>query len=339
MRSLKHIAIITIFTLLLLAQAGVASATETLIMDNGDRINGHLVRMSDGVLELETGYAGTIRVGWKHIRTIQSDDTFRIRLTGNEMVSVASLSRQNDRLLLDGRSEPFVNVMQINPADWETGDAGRFSGDIDAAFKLDRGNTHENRADITARVEWKKLQHRIRLGGEVEYSKIDGALSSDRWSIESSYDNNTPKRSFYGARTSLKSDRMTDLNLRSAIGPHLGVRIFDTARTSLSAETGFEYTSERYRGQAAEKFLAESWRLEFNHFLIPGKLEIYHRNNGLLGLTRSGGVSFDAWNGLKFPIAGGLNTSAEIKMTYDGDAPADAQSWDIVYRLKIGYQW
>lgn len=329
----------TLFIVLLLAPTAIAGAAETLIMDNGDRLNGHLVCMSDQVLEFETVYAGKIRVNWNNIREIRSDGTFAVRLPGNEVKPVSSLIREDDRVLLDGQTVPGMNVTQINPADWEIGRAARLSGEIDAGFKLERGNTYENRTDVMSRMEWKKMRHRIRLGGEFEYGKSDGVLTSERWSIETAYDNSASRHIYYGAATSLKSDRMSDLNLRWATGPHIGYRFIETTRTGLNAETGLEYATEDYRSQHLNTFLADSWKFEFSHFLIPGKLQVYHRNSGLVSLTDGGGLSVDTWNGLKLPITAGLSTSAEIKTTYNGNAPAIAKLWDTVYRFKVGYQW
>lgn len=326
-------------SLLLIGPTATAGATETLVMDNGDRLSGHVLRMSDGVLELETGYAGTMRVNWKHVREILSDTNIKLRLAGNEVVSITSLKQDNGQVCFADRSEPVMKVMQINPADWETGKASKFGGEVDAAFKLERGNSQVNQTDVTSRLEWKKTRHRIRVAGELEYGKTDGEVSSDRWSVETSYDNTPSKRFYYGGRTSLKSDEMSDLNLRWSSGPHVGYRLADTDRTKFSAETGLEYTTEDYHAQSLDSFIGESWRIEFSHFLIPGKLELYHRDNGLVSLADFGALTLDTWTGIKLPIAGGVNTSAEFKTSYNGKAPAGAKLWDTIYRIKVGYQW
>ena len=179
----------------------------------------------------------------------------------------------------------------------------------------------------------------MRLGGEFQYSQSEKDVTADRWSIETAYDNNASKRFYFGERSSFKSDRMSNLILRWTAGPYAGVHLIDTHRTRLNAETGFDYASDNYRTQRIETFLAESWRMEFSHFIIPDKLEIYHRDSGLFSLTSAAGFSFDTWTGLKFPVASGMYTSAEVKTTYSGDAPPEATAWDTTYRLKIGYTW
>ena len=330
----------TLVSLLLVASPpAVASAVDTLVLDNGDRISGRLLRLNEGMIEFETGYAGTIRVGWPHVREIRSDGLLRVCLNGDEVFGVSSLTREGDSANLDGRKEPVINITQLNPADWELGKASRLSGEIDAALKLDRGNTHDDVTNVAGRFEWKKRKHRIRLGGEVEYDQNGPSVVNDRWSAETTYDNTNSHRIYFGERSSLRSDRMANLTLLWSTGPYIGYHIIETNRTRLSTETGIEYTDENYRTLPVETFLSESWRIEFSHFLIPGKLEIYHRNKGLLNLSDIKGLLFDTWSGVKFPITSNLNTSAEIKTAFNSAASANAIPWDTSYRIRIGYHW
>lgn len=317
-----------------------ASAAQTIILQNGDRLTGTVERMSDGIVKFTTGYAGTLNIEWKKVREIRSDDEpMQVRLTGNGTIPTRTIIRTDALTQLDQRSEPTANVTQINPDDWETGKASRLSGEVGLAAKLDRGNTHENRTDISTRLEWKKLKHRVRLAGELEYDKTDGEIAQNRWSVETTYDNHFAKNLYYGGMTTFKRDRMTDLDLRWTIGPYFGWNIIDKPGTKLSIENGLEYTSETYRSQSGNSFIADAWRMEFSYFIIADKLELYHRNKGLVSLADAGGLSFDTWTGLKAPIASGLSTSAELKTSYNGDTPEGTVPWDTTWRMKLGYQW
>ncbi len=317
------------------------SAAQTIILQNGDRLTGTVERMSDGIVKFSTEYAGALNIEWKKVREIHSDgEPMQVRLTGNGTIPVKSIIRNGDRILLDQRSEPTANITQINPDDWETGKASRLNGEVGLAAKLDRGNTHENRTDLSTRLEWKKLKHRVRLAGEIEYDKTDGEIAQNRWSVETTYDNHFANNLYYGGMTTFKRDRITDLDLRWTIGPYFGWNIIDKPGTKLSIESGLEYTSETYRSQSSsDSFIADAWRMEFSYAIIDDKLELYHRNKGLVSLADAGGLSFDAWTGLKAPIARGLSTSAELKTSYNGDEPKGTVPWDTTWRMKLGYQW
>jgi len=333
---------LTLFALSLfcLASAAPAFAAQTVTLDNGDRLTGEVLRMSDGKLQLKTGYAGTLSIDWKKVREIRSDsEPMQVRLTGNGTIPVKTIIRDNGVILLGERSEPATSLSQINPDDWETGKASRLGGEVGLSMKLDRGNTHENRTHVATRLEWKKLRHRVRLTGELEYDKTDGTEAQNRWSVETTYDNHFSKHLYYGASTELKRDRMSGLDRRWSIGPYFGWSLIDNTRTKLSVENGLHYASEEYRSEPSDGFIADAWRMEFSYFIIPGKLQLYHRNKGLVSLADAGGLSCDTWSGLKAPIAGGLTTSAELKTTYNGDAPENTAAWDTSYRLKLGYQW
>ncbi|NTU52420.1 MAG: DUF481 domain-containing protein [Chlorobiaceae bacterium] len=323
----------------LLMSAPPAIGAQTIVLDNGDRLTGTVLRMSDGILQFRTDYAGTIGIDWKKVREIRSEEPMKIRLTGNGTIPVKSLNRNETNLLLDNRIEPAFNLTQINPDDWETGKAARITGEINLALKLDRGNTHENRINLSSNLEWKKLTHRVRLAGEIEYDKTNNIETLSRRSIETTWDSHFSKNLYYGATTSFKTNRITALDHRWSAGPYAGWNLFGNNRTRLSAETGLEYTSESYHSRATQYFLSDAWRMDFSHFVIPGKVEIYHRNKGLLSLAKEGGLTFDSWTGIKIPIAGGLQTSAEFKTGYNSNAPVGNEPWDTTWRMRLGYRW
>lgn len=324
---------------LLLTAARPAVAAQTLVLQNGDRLTGTLLRMSDKRLQFSTTYAGTIGIDWNTIKEIRSDEPMNIRLTGNGTIPVRVLTREGENFRLDDRNEPAVNVTQINPDDWETGKASRLNGEINLSLKLDRGNTHENRSYIATNLEWKKLKHRMRFSGELEYDKTDTIEALNRWVFDTSYDNHFSNSIYYGATTSFKKDGIAALDLRWNVGPYAGWSLIDTPVTKLSAETGLNYTTENYQSRQTATFLSDAWRMDFSTFIIPGKLEIYHRNKGLISLSSNGGLSFDTWTGIKLPISGGLQTSAEIKTGYNSEAQAGKQAWDTTWRMKLGYRW
>ncbi len=329
----------TLICAIIILSTARAGAAETLVMDNGDHLSGKLIQMVDNCIEFETDYAGTIKVNWRNVRQIVSDRTFQVLLGNGEVRETHALQRQENRITLDGAELTDDQIRKFNPAAWELGREALLAGEINGAFKLERGNTHVNSTDITGKLEWKKTRHRIRAAGEVEYGTSDGTLSSNRWSAETAYDTSNATQFYYGARTSLKSDKLADLNLRWTLGPHLGYRFIDTERSKLYVENGLEYTSENFGQHATNLYLADSWRIELSHFLIPGKLEAYHIARGLASLGSIGGVSYETWNGFKVPITGKLSTSAELKTSYTGDAPAEATKWDMIYQVKLGYQW
>lgn len=316
-----------------------ANAAQTIVLDNGDRLTGTIIRMSDGILQFSTGYAGTITIAWKKVQEIRSDEPLNIRLNGNGTFPVNTLLRNNDTLLLDNRVEPASRLSQINPDDWETGKAARINGEINGAVKFDRGNSHENRTNIASNIEWKKLTHRIRLAAELEYNKTNNIQTMSRRSLDTSWDNHFSKNLYYGATTSYRTNRITELDHRWSIGPYTGWNLLGNNRTRLSAENGIEYTTESYQSRSDQTYLSDAWRMDFSHFIIPGKLEIYHRNKGLLSLANTGGLSFDTWSGIKLPIAGGLQTSAELKSSYNSEPLNGARSWDTTWRMRLGYRW
>lgn len=68
----------------LLASAFAAQA-DVILMSNGDRISGLVVAVSDGNLTIETDYAGTLRIAWVKVESVETNQPVQIRLSDDSI--------------------------------------------------------------------------------------------------------------------------------------------------------------------------------------------------------------------------------------------------------------
>ena len=59
----------------------------------------------------------------------------------------------------------------------------------------------------------------------------------------------------------------------------------------------------------------------------------------ILKVGKPGETILNAKNGIRFPIAGGLETAFEIEYEYDGGAVEGIDKLDTTYNLRLGYSW
>lgn len=74
---------------------GVATADE-VIMRNGDRISGDVVRQDNGQLQLDTDYAGTISIDWEKVHAVHLDGPVPVLLDDDKVIRVARVVREQD---------------------------------------------------------------------------------------------------------------------------------------------------------------------------------------------------------------------------------------------------
>lgn len=319
-----------------------ALRADEVVMDNGDRLTGTVVRMTDGALDFETGYAGVISLEWAKVRELNTDTPMRLQLENGELFNAQQLIREQQQFRVaadQAGEEHVVSVAGINPSTWETGEGYKLSGRVDLSLTADRGNTDKDEIDVSADLEWRYLQHRVKLFSEIEYDVSDGDKTKDKWQLSTKYDRFVSDKRYYGIGLFLEHDKFANLDLRTSIGPYIGQQFYSGEKMNLSAEIGVTYVLESYESAPDDDYVAAAWSIDFDRFLIPSVVQFYHRQNGFLKVEDPGDVVLDTWTGLRFPLPGGFSTSAEVKAEYDADPAGDAEEWDTSYRLKLGYEW
>jgi hypothetical protein len=87
---------------------------DEVIMQNGDRFTGNVVRQQGGRLKLETAYAGTLDIDWEQVSEVRLDEPQEVLLDDERVVHVRAVSREDDRLTL--LQEPPSEPMTVEPA-------------------------------------------------------------------------------------------------------------------------------------------------------------------------------------------------------------------------------
>ena len=87
--------------LLLIALPGLDSArADEVIMQNGDRMTGEVIRQDEGSLRLKTAYAGTLSIEWEQVSEVRLDEAREVLLDDETVLAVTAVSRHHGRLTL-----------------------------------------------------------------------------------------------------------------------------------------------------------------------------------------------------------------------------------------------
>jgi hypothetical protein len=104
-------------------------------------------------------------------------------------------------------------------------------------------------------------------------------------------------------------------------------------------DVGILYVDENFDVSEDNDYWSLGWMFNFDRFLVPDRVQFYHRHNGLLDVSDSDNLTVNSWTGFRFPLYMGIVASTEAEIEYDGGAPADVDKTDTTYRVKLGYQW
>lgn len=251
---MKHIICLPVFCLLLSFASGAMA--DQLVLENGDRISGNLLRMSDGVLEIETTYAGVIKVKWDEVAQISTEAPAKVKLltgeviTGSLAVSEAGTVVAESPAVGKTKSIPLAQVASINepPAKW----GGYF--DIGSTYRTGNVETLDARLRVSMVRETK--QDRISADASWSYEESEGTLTARNAAAQVKYDYFPWKKTYVYAATSLETDEFKDLNLRTKLGVGLGRRFIREPKRTLEGEVGVTYINDDFEIAADEDTIA-----------------------------------------------------------------------------------
>lgn len=332
-----------ILLFMLAVACGPLLADEVMLKD-GSRLLGEVVRQKDGVLEFKTGFAGVVNVQWDQVSELQADKPFDVFLDSREVLHATAIRNGEEGVLIESaeapaRQVPATGLVSINPEAWERGDGYRLSGIVNAGLEFQEGNSDQEKAALDGAVKVRRQHDRFNVAAQYQKDKSNSVTTAKNWFLRNKYDYFVTGKRYWGGSLNFEHDRYADLELRTALGPHIGYQFFESKPMNLSADVALMYVMDEYYVAPDEEYAALGWNIDFDRLLLSDRIQFYHRQSGLFELGEPDNVTVDTWTGFRFPLVAGILASIEAQIAYDGGAPSGVEKVDTIYRAKLGYQW
>ena len=335
-----------LLTCALIAATAAPALADTVTTKNNDRLSGTIVELADGQLKLQPGYGGDkITIPMDHVSGITSDKPLRVTLEDGTQIVGTAVAAPGGTMALEAKdlgktvSVQIDKITEVRQGDAPPKKALRTEGRINIGLTRNRGNT-ENRnyhgdGEFTARTK----KNRFRLGGEFNKVQEDGSVSEDNETAYTRYDHFISKRWYMNSNMRLHRDRMKDLSLRTTAGIGMGYQFLDSDTAKLSTEAGINYIHEDYKGAPDTSEPAGRWAINYQQDIPYTKLVLFHDQEGLWSLENSHNYIITTKTGIRIPLAGNLNATAEFDYDYDNDPIPGNKKEDFAYIFSLGYGW
>jgi putative salt-induced outer membrane protein YdiY len=329
----------------LLAVVVLPVGADELLMKDGSRLLGKVIRKEDDTLEFETGYAGVIRVKWTEVSELHSEEPVRVLLDDEAIVSASTIRNTDAATVLETGPDQQPDtvapekVAYINPAPWRMGEGVRWTGRINIDLELERGNSEEDEFNLDGETRFRRKNDRLTISGQYEEDSTEGVVTTRKWRELNKYDYFITDKLYYGALLGFEHDKFSDLDLRTSVGPHVGYQFFESRERNLDVDVGALYVDENNEEADDDQRWSLGWSIDFDWFLLPDRIQFYHRHVGLQDVSEKDNLVIDSWTGFRFPIYAGIVASTEAEIDYDGGVSGDIDKTDTTYRFKLGYQW
>jgi len=236
---------------------------DQIVLKNGDRLTGTVVKSDEKTLLLKTEFAGDVTLQWPAIDQISTTQPLHVSLRNGQTV-VGPVSTADGKLAIatPGQgtvNEPRTEVTNLrNEAEWTTYQKSLhppitrgWEGGANVGFALTRGNSQTKNLALAFTADRRTMTDRIVMYANSVYASNDapGAVpTTTANAIQGGirYDRNLRPRLFAFVSGDFQTDQLQALNLRSIFGGGLGYHAIKNDRTTLDFLGGVNYTHENY---------------------------------------------------------------------------------------------
>lgn len=321
--------------------AGVANADEVMLR-NGDRITGEVVRLEGGKLLIKTSYAGNLRIDWSQIATLSTDQPVYISLDDASRVKAVFGQSDTGATTLTGGDWLDTGPMALERIKGMTRKPEppvKVTGRINVGVSATSGNTDTQKIHADAETIARSVKNRFTLGGAINRTEDQKIETESNWIAYLKYDHFISKKWYAYSNADMENDKFKDISLRTTLGVGTGYQFYETPQTNLSLEGGVNYVNTDYELGMDDSYPAGRWGLKFDHFLFGSKTQFFHQQEGFSALDDSGNLFVRSQTGLRWPVVERLAATAQYNVDWDGNAAQGRSSTDRTVLFTLGYHW
>ena len=236
---------------------------DQLILNNGDRLTGTIVKSDGKDLVFKTEYAGELTIHWNAVQGITSAEPLHVGLKNGQAV-VGKVTTADGQLELTTPSSGTVQTSTAEIASIRNDSEQRayeksqhpgllegWEGGANISFALTRGNSETKNLALAFTGTRTSLSDKLALYANSVYATNDAPAavpSTTANAVQAGirYDRNITTRLFGYVTADFQTDALQSLNLRSVPGAGLGFHAVKNENTTLDLLAGANYTRESY---------------------------------------------------------------------------------------------
>ncbi|HTH43610.1 MAG TPA: DUF481 domain-containing protein [Oxalicibacterium sp.] len=322
--------------------AGLYSSSHAAIvtLNNGDQVSGKLKQLNNGVLLIQSGILGEVKIPWSKVSKLTTDEEVRIQLNDGATVK-GKLMLDEGKIAIEEQtpSQPAnltrQDISALNPPIVD--DAFKYSGKIDLGGAFNRGNSEDDQLHSNGELIARSPEDRYTLNWEVNEARSAGIKTTSNRRLLGQYDHFLDKKNYLFVNAKGERDELADLSLRTALGGGYGRQFLDTDITKLSGQLGLQYVNEDYTDSPDRSFPSLNLGFKYEHKFFNQKLVYFNNLDLAQSLEDADDLLLHNRMGIRVPIAHGLNLSTQFNIDYDRQPADDKKSTDTALIFSVGY--
>lgn len=333
-----------------------ASGADQVVLKNGDRLSGTIVRSDRKELLLKTEFIGDVNVQWDAIERITAEQS--VFVTSSEgQVLVGPVTSANGMLQVETESSGRINVakalvetVRSKPEqDAYLAEIERlrdpslldfWSGTLDTGLSLTRGNAETTTFTNSMKTQRTTQRDKISIHATSLYatSDRDGESRTTANAIRGGtrYDVNLSERLFTFGFIDLEFDEFQNLDLRNVLGGGLGWHIINNERTTFDFFSGGSFNQEYFADDITRKSGELVLGQEFNHTIMAGT-EFTEKLSLFPNLTNTGSYRLQFDSGISTKLADWLAWHVTLSDRFQSNPVPGVQRNDVLLTTGVRF--
>jgi putative salt-induced outer membrane protein YdiY len=303
-----HLCLLTFF----LIAFPLTVQADVVMLKNGDRVTGRIIKMQDKRLEIDPGYTDIMKIKWEDIRSITSEIPMSIQLFGEVDMPETVEEGKAHRIFIStlGEEGPIrlVDVRAINLSEQD------YRGYISAGGNQTSGNTQTQAFNISGNLTYRRLEHRFILDGKYNRAQADNADTANNGAFSIRYDYFVTRRAYVGGFNLVETDQFQNLSVRNTSGAVLGYDVLDREHHNLSMGAGPAGVYQDFTTEAATITPSATWLVRYQFMIRGDDVVFFHRHQGFRDLGHGSATRINADQGIRVSI---LGTNWHVQFEYD----------------------
>ena len=333
---------ILLITLVLFTQL---SYGDEILLKNGDRLTGKIVKLVDGKLTLKSDLTGEVTVELTNIQTLSSDEPLTVNLKDGTGLNQKINSAQAGRFSIAGdatvRAQEFAvgDIVSINPP------VPKWTGNLSAGITSTHGNTKTE--SMTGSVEIKKRTDKDRTALNADYAKTkqddpdtgQEETIEDWWRAHAKYDYFFSKKMYAYLDGRYEKDAIADLERRVTIGIGGGYQWIESPNLNFSTELGLASLYEKFDNQTeSNSDITAQLGYNFDKKLMKN-LSFINTLTYYPALEKFSDYYLTTTAELRSNFTATLFLNLKAILDYDATPAIGAHKTDVKYFLGLGYSF
>ena len=341
--AIRPLSRVLLFTLL--ASVAASGRADEVLLTQGDRLSGTVISKTPEGLKFKTQYAGVLRIDWRMVETLSTDQPVNVMMRSNEGRLDTRLERSDEERAVRLAEVPEVpplkldRITYLNPTPSQSGEGFEYSGRVNLAGNSVSGNSETTHLVAEGELTGvaKKSRFTLRAKGEERTEGDD--VSASNLLVSADRDWFVSKKRFIYGRTTVERDRFRDLDLRFSTGSGLGLQVIDNDQTGLSVQSGLDLVRENRVDTDDQSYPAVGWGVRYRHWLIGRSAEFFHQQDGYMNIRDASDVTLRMRTGFRLPIIERLSAQVQGVVDWEGQPAEGRKSADLSLQFGVGYEW